>query len=58
MYGKDHIKIAGCYQAVALAHYDIDDIMKAIEYQQKCVAILKFVIILTFLIVSQRYFRI
>ncbi|EAR84624.2 translation initiation factor, putative (macronuclear) [Tetrahymena thermophila SB210] len=41
VYGKDHIKIAGCYQAVALAHYDIDDIKKAIEYQQKCVAILK-----------------
>jgi len=43
VYGKDHMKIAGCYQAVALAHYDIDDIKKALEYQQNCVRILKLV---------------
>ncbi len=40
VYGKDHIKISGNYQSLALAHYGIEDEKKAIEYQEKCVSVL------------------
>ena len=44
IFGPDHNKVAGCFQAIAITHFEIDDIKKAIEYQEKCVSIFKKVI--------------
>ena len=29
LFGMEHIKVAWCYQAIALTHYEIDDFKKA-----------------------------
>jgi len=41
MYGADSLKVANSYQSLALAHFDINDFKKAVEFQQKSVSVLK-----------------
>lgn len=41
MYQSDSVKVAQTYQHLALAHLDVNDYVKAIEFQKKCLAIMK-----------------
>mgnify|MGYP001950386390 CR=1 FL=1 len=41
MYGAESIKVANSYQSLALAHFDIHDFKKAIEFQEKGLSILR-----------------
>lgn len=40
IFGSNHVKVGITYQAIALSHFEIDDIKRAIEYQEKCLSIL------------------
>ena len=40
IFGSNHAKVGITYQAIALSHFEIDDIKRAIEYQEKCCSIL------------------
>ena len=40
IFGPTHVKVGITYQAIALSHFEIDDIKRAIEYQEKCFSIL------------------
>lgn len=41
LFGKEHMQVAGCYQAIALAHFHIQDFKQALSYQQECHKILE-----------------
>jgi len=41
MYGAESFKVANSYQSLSLAHFDIGDYKKSVEFQQKSVALLK-----------------
>lgn len=40
IFGPNHAKVGITYQAIALSHYEIDDLKRSIEYQEKCCSIL------------------
>ncbi len=40
VFGQNHAKVAMTYQAIALSHLEIDDLKRAVEYQEKCCDIL------------------
>lgn len=40
IFGPNHVKVGITYQAIALSHFEIDDLKRSIEYQEKCCAIL------------------
>jgi len=40
IFGSNHVKVGITYQAIALSHFEIDDMKRAIEYQEKCLKIL------------------
>ena len=40
IFGPNHVKVGITYQAIALSHFEIDDLKRAIEYQEKCAKIL------------------
>lgn len=40
VFGPNHVKVAITYQAIALSHFEIDDLKRAVEYQERCCNIL------------------
>lgn len=56
VFGPNHVKVAITYQAIALSHFEIDDLKRAVEYQERSFNILSSVyykFIISFFIIIQ-----